>query len=52
MFQVGRHSRGDYQCQAVNSEGTSSSSPTTLNIMCKTSINILWTFFVSAFPVP
>ena len=39
--QVSRKSGGEYQCQAVNSEGTDTSAPLTLNIMCKWIVNYL-----------
>ena len=35
LQKVGRMSRGEYECQAVNSEGTTTSNPVNLNIMCK-----------------
>ena len=39
LQKVGRMSRGEYECQAVNSEGTTTSNPVNLNIMCKL---IIW----------
>eukprot|EP00090_Calanus_glacialis_P029736 TRINITY_DN4776_c0_g2_i1.p1 TRINITY_DN4776_c0_g2~~TRINITY_DN4776_c0_g2_i1.p1 ORF type:complete len:861 (-),score=112.71 TRINITY_DN4776_c0_g2_i1:337-2919(-) len=33
LQKVGRMSRGEYECQAVNSEGTTTSNPVNLNIM-------------------
>ena len=35
LQKVGRMSRGEYECQAVNSEGTATSNPVNLNIMCE-----------------
>ena len=41
LQKVGRMSRGEYECQAVNSEGTTTSNPVNLNIMCKKNIGTL-----------
>ena len=35
LQKVGRMSSGEYECQAFNSEGYSTSNPVKLNIMCK-----------------
>ena len=42
LQKVGRMSRGEYECQAVNSEGTTTSNPVNLNIMCKKIFYIFW----------